>query len=144
MRSTRPEIPGTDPAIRERLERELTEFGPAPLYARLRAADPTAAQGILPGNGRRIVRALEVIELTGAPFTASLPEPTPYYPSVQVGVDLDTVLLDERITAATIAGLALILGGSYLAAGGTAAAAPEPLPARDPGGERLVAENTIR
>ncbi len=54
------------------------------------------------------------------------------------------VLLDERITAATIAGLALILGGSYLAAGGAAAAAPEPLPAPDPGGERLVAENTIR
>ncbi|MFC8298483.1 tRNA (adenosine(37)-N6)-dimethylallyltransferase MiaA [Micromonospora orduensis] len=91
------EFPGTDPALRERLERELAEVGPAPLYARLRAADPAAAQGILPGNGRRIVRALEVIELTGAPFTASLPQPTPYYPSVQLGVDLDTGLLDERI-----------------------------------------------
>ncbi|MEH1164584.1 tRNA (adenosine(37)-N6)-dimethylallyltransferase MiaA [Micromonospora sp. CPCC 205539] len=91
------EFPGTDPALRERLERELAEAGPAPLYARLRAADPAAAEGILPGNGRRIVRALEVIELTGAPFTASLPEPTPYYPSVQLGVDLDTALLDERI-----------------------------------------------
>ncbi|MFC0508656.1 tRNA (adenosine(37)-N6)-dimethylallyltransferase MiaA [Micromonospora costi] len=91
------EFPGTDPALRERLERELAEAGPAPLYARLRAADPSAAAGILPGNGRRIVRALEVIELTGAPFTASLPEPTPYYPSVQVGVDLDTATLDERI-----------------------------------------------
>ncbi|WP_229401214.1 tRNA (adenosine(37)-N6)-dimethylallyltransferase MiaA [Micromonospora okii] len=91
------EFPGTDPAVRERLEAELAESGPAPLYARLRAADPAAAAGILPGNGRRIVRALEVIELTGAPFTASLPEPTPYYPSVQLGVDLDTALLDERI-----------------------------------------------
>ncbi|WP_435870957.1 tRNA (adenosine(37)-N6)-dimethylallyltransferase MiaA [Micromonospora musae] len=91
------EFPGTDPAIRERLERELAEVGPAPLYARLRAADPAAAEGILPGNGRRIVRALEVIELTGAPFTAALPEPIPYYPSVQVGVDLDTAALDERI-----------------------------------------------
>nr|WP_233257745.1 tRNA (adenosine(37)-N6)-dimethylallyltransferase MiaA [Micromonospora sp. S4605] len=91
------EFPGTDPAVRERLERELAQAGPAPLYARLRAADPAAAAGILPGNGRRIVRALEVIELTGAPFTAALPEPTPYYPSVQVGVDLDTALLDERI-----------------------------------------------
>ncbi|WP_435820946.1 tRNA (adenosine(37)-N6)-dimethylallyltransferase MiaA [Micromonospora musae] len=91
------EFPGTDPAIRERLERELAEVGPAPLYARLRAADPAAAEGILPGNGRRIVRALEVIELTGAPFTAALPEPIPYYPSVQVGVDLDTASLDERI-----------------------------------------------
>ncbi|MFF5052560.1 tRNA (adenosine(37)-N6)-dimethylallyltransferase MiaA [Micromonospora sp. NPDC000663] len=93
------EFPGTDPALRERLERELAEVGPAPLYARLREADPVAAQGILPGNGRRIVRALEVIELTGAPFTASLPQPTPYYPSVQLGVDLDTGLLDERIAA---------------------------------------------
>lgn len=91
------EFPGTDAVLRERLERELAEVGPAPLYARLRAADPVAAEGILPGNGRRIVRALEVIELTGAPFTASLPQPTPYYPSVQVGVDLDTGLLDERI-----------------------------------------------
>ncbi|MET8349331.1 MULTISPECIES: tRNA (adenosine(37)-N6)-dimethylallyltransferase MiaA [unclassified Micromonospora] len=91
------DFPGTDPELRERLERELAEVGPAPLYARLRAADPAAAEGILPGNGRRIVRALEVIELTGAPFTASLPEPAPYYPSVQLGVDLDTGLLDERI-----------------------------------------------
>ncbi|WTO06036.1 tRNA (adenosine(37)-N6)-dimethylallyltransferase MiaA [Micromonospora sp. NBC_00617] len=91
------EFPGTDAALRERLERELAEVGPAPLYARLRAADPVAAEGILPGNGRRIVRALEVIELTGAPFVASLPQPTPYYPSVQLGVDLDTGLLDERI-----------------------------------------------
>ncbi|MEU8298388.1 tRNA (adenosine(37)-N6)-dimethylallyltransferase MiaA [Micromonospora sp. NPDC048909] len=91
------EFPGTDPAVRERLERELAETGPAPLHARLREVDPSAAAGILPGNGRRIVRALEVIELTGRTFTASLPAPTPYYPSVQLGVDLDTPLLDERI-----------------------------------------------
>ncbi|AEB43587.1 tRNA (adenosine(37)-N6)-dimethylallyltransferase MiaA [Micromonospora maris] len=91
------EFPGTDPALRARLENELATVGPAPLYARLREADPVAAAGILPGNGRRIVRALEVIELTGAPFTAALPEPTPYYPAVQVGVDLDTARLDERI-----------------------------------------------
>ncbi|MDI5943291.1 tRNA dimethylallyltransferase, partial [Micromonospora sp. DH15] len=91
------EVPGTDPALRARLEAELAAAGPAPLHARLRAADPAAAEGILPGNGRRIVRALEVIELTGAPFTAALPEPTPYYPSVQLGVDLDTAALDERI-----------------------------------------------
>ncbi|MBQ1026658.1 tRNA (adenosine(37)-N6)-dimethylallyltransferase MiaA [Micromonospora sp. C95] len=91
------EFPGTDPALRERLEGELAALGPAPLYARLREADPVAAAGILPGNGRRIVRALEVIELTGGPFTAALPEPTPYYPAVQIGVDLDTARLDERI-----------------------------------------------
>ena len=62
------EFPGTDEAIRERLEAELSDAGPAPLYARLRAADPAAAAAILPGNGRRIVRALEVIELSGPPF----------------------------------------------------------------------------
>jgi tRNA dimethylallyltransferase len=91
------EFPGTDPALRSRLEAELAEAGPAPLYDRLRAADPAAATKILPGNGRRIVRALEVIELTGAPFTASLPALQPYYESVQIGVDLDTAALDQRI-----------------------------------------------
>ncbi|WP_460792349.1 tRNA (adenosine(37)-N6)-dimethylallyltransferase MiaA [Micromonospora sonneratiae] len=91
------EFPGTDPQVRARLEAELAEVGTAPLYERLRAADPAAAANILPGNGRRIVRALEVIELTGAPFTASLPDPKPYYDSVQLGVDLDTTVLDERI-----------------------------------------------
>ncbi|WP_341719678.1 tRNA (adenosine(37)-N6)-dimethylallyltransferase MiaA [Micromonospora sp. FIMYZ51] len=91
------EFPGTDPAVRARLEGELAALGPAPLHARLRAADPVAAESILPGNGRRIVRALEVIELTGGPFTAALPQPTPHYPAVQIGVDLDTALLDERI-----------------------------------------------
>ena len=91
------EFPGTDPAIRERLELELAAVGPAPLHARLRTLDEPAADRILPSNGRRIVRALEVIELTGAPFTAALPAPTPYYPSVQLGVDRDTEELDRRI-----------------------------------------------
>ncbi|WP_123604443.1 tRNA (adenosine(37)-N6)-dimethylallyltransferase MiaA [Micromonospora sp. Llam0] len=91
------DFPGTDPALRDRLEAELAEAGPAPLHARLAAADPAAAAAILPGNGRRIVRALEVIELTGQPFTAALPEPVPYYDAVQLGVDLPTERLDERI-----------------------------------------------
>ncbi|MEO3742949.1 tRNA (adenosine(37)-N6)-dimethylallyltransferase MiaA [Plantactinospora sp. B5E13] len=91
------EFPGTDPVVRARLEDELRAVGPEPLHARLRAADPVAASHILPGNGRRIVRALEVIELTGAPFTAALPQPTPWYDAVQIGVDLDTATLDERI-----------------------------------------------
>jgi tRNA dimethylallyltransferase len=91
------DFPGTDPVIRARLEDELTASGPAPLHARLAAADPEAAARILPGNGRRIVRALEVIELTGLPFTAALPSPTPFYDAVQIGVDLDTAMLDERI-----------------------------------------------
>ncbi|WP_208815390.1 tRNA (adenosine(37)-N6)-dimethylallyltransferase MiaA [Micromonospora echinofusca] len=91
------EFPGTDPGLRAVLEEELAAVGPAPLYERLRVADPEAAARILPGNGRRIVRALEVIELTGAPFTAALPQPVPFYPSVQLGVDLDSATLDERI-----------------------------------------------
>ncbi|MEV6631272.1 tRNA (adenosine(37)-N6)-dimethylallyltransferase MiaA [Actinoplanes sp. NPDC051470] len=87
------EFPGTDPAIRSRLEAEWSDG--APLFERLRALDPAAAAKILPSNGRRIVRALEVIELTGRPFTASLPSPTPVYDSVQIGIDRDD--LDSRV-----------------------------------------------
>jgi tRNA dimethylallyltransferase len=90
-------FPGTEPALRGRLEEELAAVGPAVLHDRLRQRDPAAADRILPSNGRRIVRALEVIEMTGAPFTASLPDPKPHYESVQIGVDRDTTELDERI-----------------------------------------------
>jgi tRNA dimethylallyltransferase len=90
-------FPGTDPGLRARLEDELAAVGPAALHDRLRQRDPAAAEKILPSNGRRIVRALEVIEMTGAPFTASLPDPSPHYRSVQIGVDRDTAGLDERI-----------------------------------------------
>ena len=83
------EFPGTDPEVRARLEAELADVGAGPLHARLASLDPAAAAKILPSNGRRVVRALEVIELTGAPFAAALPDPTPFYPSVQIGVDLD-------------------------------------------------------
>jgi tRNA dimethylallyltransferase len=90
-------FPGTDHAIRSRLESELASVGAVALHARLRQVDRAAAEKILPSNGRRIVRALEVIEMTGAPFTATLPGPTPAYPSVQIGVDRDTGELDRRI-----------------------------------------------
>ncbi|MCC5035887.1 tRNA (adenosine(37)-N6)-dimethylallyltransferase MiaA [Streptomyces sp. WAC 00631] len=93
------EFPGTDPAVRARLEGELAESGPGALHARLAAADPGAARAILPGNGRRIVRALEVIEITGRPFTASLPGPEPVYDTVQIGVDVGRPELDARIAA---------------------------------------------
>ncbi|GHF52826.1 tRNA (adenosine(37)-N6)-dimethylallyltransferase MiaA [Streptomyces morookaense] len=92
------EFPGTDPAVRARLEGELAELGPGALHARLAAADPDAARAILPGNGRRIVRALEVIEITGRPFTANLPGERPVYDAVQIGVDVERPELDERIT----------------------------------------------
>ncbi|GLF99688.1 tRNA (adenosine(37)-N6)-dimethylallyltransferase MiaA [Streptomyces yaizuensis] len=92
------EFPGTDPQVRARLEAELTELGPGALHARLAAADPGAAAAILPGNGRRIVRALEVIEITGKPFTANLPGHESVYDTVQIGVDVARPELDERIT----------------------------------------------
>jgi tRNA dimethylallyltransferase len=91
------DFPGTDTAIRARLERELAEVGPAQLHERLAGLDPAAAATVLPSNGRRIVRALEVIELTGGPFRAQLPEPRPHYPAVVVGLDREPAELDARI-----------------------------------------------
>ena len=91
------DIPGTDPAVRARLQAELDESGPAALHARLAAADPAAAAAVLPSNGRRIVRALEVVELTGGPFRATLPEPRPHYPALVVGLDREPAELDARV-----------------------------------------------
>jgi tRNA dimethylallyltransferase len=93
------DFPGTDPAVRARLEGELADVGPGVLHARLAEADPAAARAILPGNGRRIVRALEVIELTGRPFTATLPDHTSYYPCLQIGLSAPRPELDARIDA---------------------------------------------
>jgi tRNA dimethylallyltransferase len=91
------DFPGTDPDLRAELEAELARVGPVPLHARLAAADPVAAARILPSNGRRIVRALEVNALTGETFTAELPDPRPVYDALPLGVDLDTTDLDLRI-----------------------------------------------
>jgi tRNA dimethylallyltransferase len=91
------EFPGTDPLLRGRLEAELAGVGPAVLHARLAGLDPAAAAAILPGNGRRIVRALEVIELSGRPFSATLPEYESIYDVVQIGLDVPRPELDQRI-----------------------------------------------
>jgi tRNA dimethylallyltransferase len=93
------DFPGTDPAVRARLEEELARAGAAALHARLAALDPAAAGAILPGNGRRIVRALEVIELSGRPFTATLPAYQENRPAVQLGLALPRAELDRRIAA---------------------------------------------
>jgi tRNA dimethylallyltransferase len=93
------DFPGTDPAVRARLEAELAVAGPADLHARLAALDRAAAAAVLPSNGRRIVRALEVVEITGGPFRATLPEPRPHYPAVVVGLDREPAELDRRIAA---------------------------------------------
>jgi tRNA dimethylallyltransferase len=92
------EFPGTDEAVRRRLEAELAEVGPSAMHRRLAEADPVAAARILVDNGRRIVRALEVVELTGGAFSATLPRLEYVDPdTVQVGVDIDRPTLDERI-----------------------------------------------
>lgn len=88
-------FPGTDSNLRAALEAELAQVGPGPLYERLSTLDAAAAERILPTNGRRIVRALEVIELTGRPFTAALPDPKPVYQALTISVDRAD--LDERI-----------------------------------------------
>ena len=95
------DFPGTDPAVRQRLEDELAEVGPARLHARLAAADPDAAAAILPSNGRRIVRALEVIEVSGRPFAAAMPEYEQKFPAVQLGLAVSRPELDQRIAART-------------------------------------------
>jgi tRNA dimethylallyltransferase len=89
------DFPGESPEIRARLYAELDEHGPEPLHARLAEQDPLAAAAILVSNGRRIVRALEVIELTGAPFTARMPAFESIYETVQIGLDRED--LDERV-----------------------------------------------
>jgi len=93
------DFPGTDPVLRRRLEDDLAELGPAALHDRLRGLDAEAAAHIEQANGRRIVRALEVVELTGGPFAARMPPPSYVYPeTVQLGVDIERTVLDERIT----------------------------------------------
>jgi tRNA dimethylallyltransferase len=81
------EFPGESPAIRAALAAELAELGPAVLHARLTRLDPAAGAAILASNGRRIVRALEVIELTGGLFTARMPSFESIYPSVQLALE---------------------------------------------------------
>jgi tRNA dimethylallyltransferase len=95
------EFPGTDPELRAKLEDELARSGPAALHQRLTGLDPVAAAAILPSNGRRIVRALEVIEVSGRPFSATLPRYESLYPVVQLGLAVDRAELDDRIAART-------------------------------------------
>ena len=93
------EIPPTDPGVRARLEAELGVVGAPALHARLAERDPAAAAAILPTNGRRVVRALEVGELTGRPFRATMPVGAYARPAVQVGLDVPRDVLDQRIAA---------------------------------------------
>ncbi|MBB6475113.1 tRNA dimethylallyltransferase [Sphaerisporangium rubeum] len=121
------EFPGTDPEVRARLEAELETLGPAALHQRLKELDPVAAEAVLPSNGRRVVRALEVIELSGRPFSATMPSYDAVYPSVQIGLQVPRPELDERIALrvrrmwdAGLVGEVRALAGRGLADGRTA------------------------
>jgi tRNA dimethylallyltransferase len=96
------DLPPTDPVVRVRWESELAAIGSARLHARLAEVDPLAAANILASNGRRVVRALEVVELTGRPFSAVLPQAQKYaIPAVQLGLSLPRPVLDDRIDCRT-------------------------------------------
>jgi len=95
-------IPATDPQVRARWESRLADVGVGALHAELAHVDAAAAASILPTDGRRIVRALEVVELTGQPFAASAPTiGAPRWNTLIVGLDWDTTLLDERLALRT-------------------------------------------
>jgi tRNA dimethylallyltransferase len=91
------EFPGTDPAIRRRLEAEEEAAGLAPLRARLELVDPVSAGRL--GDARRVIRALEVFELTGRPFSSFMPIREYFQPAVQIGLEVDRDQLRERLAA---------------------------------------------
>lgn len=93
------EFPGTDPKIRGALEARAEAEGARSLHDELTRRDPVAAANIGPGNVKRTVRALEVIELTGRPFSATLPVPEYVRPTVQIGLDCSRAVLDARVEA---------------------------------------------
>jgi tRNA dimethylallyltransferase len=92
------DIPPTDPAVRARLAERADVEGAAATFARLTELDPTAAAAMQPGNTRRLVRALEVIELTGRPFSATMPTRTYLQPTVVLGLRMPRAVLDERVS----------------------------------------------
>jgi tRNA dimethylallyltransferase len=100
------QFPGTDESVRARLEAELETVGAEAMHQRLRKVDPAAAAAILPRNGRRVVRALEVVEVTGRPFTATLPAYDYRRDTVQLGLSVPLPELDRRIEIRTDAMLA--------------------------------------
>jgi tRNA dimethylallyltransferase len=96
------EFPATDPAVRSKWEHRLGEHGVSVLHAELARVDAAAAASILPTDGRRIVRALEVVELTGKPFAASAPTiGKPRWDTAIVGLDWQTAILDNRLAQRT-------------------------------------------
>jgi tRNA dimethylallyltransferase len=94
------EFPGTDPELRAQLEAELDANGALAMHAKLAELDPIAASRIIPQNGRRSVRAIEIVTMTGKPFAAALPEvPVEWQPSVQIGLNGPREDLVQRLEA---------------------------------------------
>ena len=93
------EFPPTDPDVRARLEARGETEGPGVLYRELLETDPEAAASIGPSNTKRLVRALEVIEITGRPFSSGLPRHEYEVPAVQIGLEVSHDVLDPRIDA---------------------------------------------
>ncbi|PAU67065.1 tRNA (adenosine(37)-N6)-dimethylallyltransferase MiaA [Bifidobacterium criceti] len=94
-------FPGTDPDVRAELERRAEREGPGVLFEELKRLDPEAATRMDPHNPRRTIRALEVIAVTGKPYSASLPRYRYVIPSVQLGLDMPREDLDRRIDMRT-------------------------------------------
>ena len=92
------EFPGTNLEVRAKYEEILDEKGVDALFQMLKEIDPKAAENILPNNARKIVRALEVNEITGKAFNAKLPEPSPIFSDVRIALDMPRDLLDKRIS----------------------------------------------
>ncbi len=92
------EFPATDPVLRADLEAQGEAMGSEALWRRLAEQDPQAAGRIHSGNLRRVVRALEVVTLTGLPYAASLPEAAPLWrPAARFWVDVANEPLAERL-----------------------------------------------
>lgn len=95
------EFPDTDPAVRARLEAELAASGPGPLLERLRTVDPESAERVK--DDRRLVRALEVFEVTGRPFSSFMPTRTYHQPALQIGLNGDRAQLHQRLYERVVA-----------------------------------------
>jgi tRNA dimethylallyltransferase len=92
------EFPGRDEALRAQLEQDLIDLGPQAMHKRLELLDETAASRIEPQNGRRIVRALEIVMITGEPFAASLPDQfESFLPVLEIGLNSAREHLVERL-----------------------------------------------
>jgi tRNA dimethylallyltransferase len=91
------DFPDRDPKLRELLEQELLDNGPHFMHDKLAKLDPVAASRIIPENGRRIVRAIEIVTITGEPFAAELPEVDSWQPVVEIGLKIERQALLPRL-----------------------------------------------